>query len=312
MSTHRAPTYLEIRDRISRIGVDFEVGEINQVPNDHDSEQYRMAFMYQLLIAGRISEVCGPYAPKGIEVYEVEFEAPKHPKLTELLNPDFQVEMIKVPAAMFVAKTAKREGKLRAAALPLSPEYEPWTKPVLKYFQEAGDDHPFMFSEKPEHSIRYAQWVAAKTFRGLEWPMKHYAKAELRPMEDFEILAERINDKNKEVCLIELDEDTAKWVPKSKGMLRIPVKVPARWKPFRSHALRKRREVTNKHFYKMELYQRAAFGGWTETSRVDTTSGAMEHYDYLDLSEFEESYDILIDMATLYFPKLLRPFSEHK
>ena len=150
-----------------------------------------------------------------------------------------------------------------------------------------------MFADKFQHSIRYAQWVAAKTFAGLEWPMKHYAKAELRPIEDFEILAERINDKNKEVCLIELDEDTAKWVPKSKGMLRVPVKVPSRWKPFRSHGLRKRREITNKHFYKMEFFQRAAFGGWTETSRVDTVSGAMEHYDYLDLSEFAESTSIL-------------------
>lgn len=292
MSKHRTPTYLEIRDRIYRIGRDFSVSDIKQIPKNADNEQYRMAFMYQLLIAGRISEVCGKYAPKGNEVSEVEFDD--------------------VPAAMFIVKTAKREGKLRAAALPFDPKYEPWTQEVYEYVSQAETNYPFMFHKNPQHSIRYAQWVAAKVFEGLEWPMKKYSKAELRPIEDFEILATRINDKNKEVCLIELDEDTAKWVPKSKDMLRVPIQVPSRWKPFRSHGLRKRREVTNKFFYKMDLFQRAAFGGWTETSRVETASGAMEHYDYLDLTEFAESYDLLYDLSDLYFSKLLRPFSEHR
>jgi len=292
MSGHRAPTYLEIRERISRIGTEFEVSDIPQIPKDHTSEQYRMAFMYQLLIAGRISEVCGRYAPKGIEVYEVEFDT--------------------VPAAMFVVKTAKRDGKLRAAALPLDPKYEPWTKSLLEYFQEAGDDYPFMFADKFQHSIRYAQWVAAKTFEGLEWPMKHYAKAELQPITDFEILATRINDKNKEVCLIELDEDSAKWVPKVGDNLRVPVKIEARWKPFRSHALRKRRTVTLMYFNKFDGFARSAYGGWTEKSQVETLPEAMSHYTHLDLTEFAESFDMLYDMASLYFQKLLRPFSEQR
>ena len=292
MSKHRAPTYLEIRDRIYRIGVDYEVSDIKQIPKDADSERYRMAFMYQLLIAGRISEVCGKYAPKGIEVYEVEFDD--------------------VPAAMFVVKTAKRNGKLRTAALPLDPKYEPWTKPLLKYFQDAGDDYPFMFSKRFEHSIRYAQWAAAKVFEGLEWPMKQYAKAELQPIKNFEILATRINDKNKEVCLIELNEDTAKWVPKVGDNLRVPVKIEARWKPFRSHALRKRRTVTLMYFNKFDGFERSAYGGWTEKSQVETLPEAMSHYTHLDLTEFAESYDMLYDIAGLYFPKLLRPFSEQR
>jgi hypothetical protein len=286
------PTYLEIRDRIYRIGTDFDVTDIKQIPKNADSEQYRLGFMYQLLIAGRISEMCGHYAPKGNEVYEVSFND--------------------VSAAMFVVKTAKREGKLRASSLPLDPQYEPWTEEVLEYFKRTGEDYPFKFGKNWAASKRYAQWVAAETFDKLEWPMKKYSKAELQPIENFEILATRINDRNKEVCLIELDEDTAKWVPKVKDALRVPVQVPARWKPFRSHGLRKRREVTNKFFYKMDIFQRAAFGGWTETSRVETASGAMEHYDYLDLSEFEESYDLLYDLSDLYFTKLLRPFGEHR
>jgi len=292
MSQHHAPSYLDIRDRIEAIGRDYDINEVKHIPRNSDSEQYRMAFKYQLLVAGRISEVCGKYAPKGIEVYEVN-----------LSNED---------AAMFVVKTAKRKGKLRAAALPLDPKYEPWTKGVLEYFQDAGEKQPFMFNSTPKHSIRYAQWAAAKVFDGLEWPMKNYTTSVLQPIENFEVLANRINDKNKEVCLIELDEDTAKWVPKVGDNLRVPLPVPPRWKPFRSHGLRKRREITNKFFYKMDIFQRAAFGGWTETSRVETTSGAMEHYDYLDLTEFAESYDILVDLANMYFEKMLKPFSEHK
>lgn len=292
MSKRRMPTYLEIRDRIYGIGTDFDVSDIKQIPRDADSEQYRIGFMYQLLIAGRISEMCGSYAPKGDEVYEVKFG--------------------EVDAAMFVVKTAKREGKLRAASIPVDPKYEPWTEEVFEYFRRAGDDYPFKFGKNWAASKRYAQWVAARTFGELEWPMKKYSRAELQPIGNFEVLATRINDKNKEVCLVELDEDTAKWVPKVKDMLRVPVQVPPRWKPFRSHGLRKRREVTHKFFYKMDIFQRAAFGGWTETSRVETASGAMEHYDYLDLSEFAESYDLLYDLSDLYFTKLLRPFSEHR
>lgn len=292
MSSHRTPTYLEIRDRIYRIGTEFSVSDIKQIPRDADDEQYRMAFMYQLMIAGRISEVCGKYAPKGNEVYEVEFDG--------------------VQAAMFVVKTAKRKGKLRPCTLPLNSKYEPWTQEILDYFSQSETNYPFKLGKNWEASKRYAQWAAEKTFEGLEWPMKKYSKAELQPISDFDVLATRINDKNKEVCLIELDEDTADWVTKVGDSLRVPVKIPARWNPFRSHGLRKRREVTNRLFYKMDLSQRAAFGGWTETSRVDTVSGAMEAYDYLDLTEFEESYDLLYDLSELYFEKLLRPFSDHR
>lgn len=191
-------------------------------------------------------------------------------------------------------------------------KFEPWTTEIYDYFKKSGEEYPFRFAKNWESSKRLAQYVAARAFDGMWWHMKKYSKSELQPIENFEILANRINDKNKEVCLIELDEDTAIWAPKVRDSLRIPVKVSARWNPFRSHALRKRREITNRLFYKMDIFQRAAFGGWTETSRVDTVSGAMEHYDHLELSEFEESFDILYDLADLYFHKLLRPFSEHR
>lgn len=292
MSGHRAPTYLEVRERIERIGNDFSVTEIKQIPKDADDEQYRMAFMYQLMIAGRISEVCGKYAPKGNEVFDVKFED--------------------APAAMFVVKTAKRKGKLRACALPLDEKYEPWANDIHEYFGRAKEDYPFMFHRRVENSVRYAQWVAAHVFDGLEWPMRSYSKAELQPIENFDILATRINEKNKEVCLIELDEDTAKWVPKVGDSLRVPVKIEERWKPFRSHALRKRRTVTLMYFYKFDGFSRSAFGGWTEKSQVETLPEAMSYYTHLDLSEFAESYDMLYDMASLYFSKFLKPFSEHR
>jgi len=236
--------------------------------------------------------MCGKYAPKKNEIYEVDF--------------------LGVPSVLFVVKTAKRKGKLRACAVPLDEKYEPWTQELLDYFKGANNEYPFMFGKNWDASKRYAQWVAEYLFNEMEWPMKSYSKAELKPIKEYDVLATRIDDRHREVCLIELDEDTAKWVPKIGNSLRVPLKIEERWNPFRSHALRKRRTVTLMYFYKFDGFERAAYGGWTEKSQVETIPEAMSHYTHLDLTEFSESYEMLYDMASLYFPKLLKPFSEHR
>ena len=56
--SHHQPTDQQIRQRILEI----------------DDEHYRLAFMYQLLICGRISEICGKYAPRGTDVIKTSFE----------------------------------------------------------------------------------------------------------------------------------------------------------------------------------------------------------------------------------------------
>jgi len=134
------PSASEVRSRIESI----------------KDEKYRNAFKYQYLIAGRISEVCGKYAPLGSEAYETEFD----------VNGD------KVPAVIFAVKTAKRKGMIRPIAVPLELKYEPWSRPVFEYFQDYIDSHPFQFHER--WSVRYAQWEAEKVFEGLRWRLKEY------------------------------------------------------------------------------------------------------------------------------------------
>jgi len=106
------------------------------------------------LIAGRISEVCGRYAPHGVNAILTDFDGEE--------------------AVLFVVKTAKRRGRLRGVAVPLNVEYEPWAYEVYDYFVSAGETYPFKFADKWSTSIRYMQWEAEKAFEGLEWPMVGY------------------------------------------------------------------------------------------------------------------------------------------
>ena len=311
MEKHVLPTDAEVRARIDAIGRDFEVCDIKEIPQNHDSEKYRLAFMFQLLVAGRISEVCGRYAPAGMDALKIELDVPKYPDLVQLMTRNFQLEMIRVPAVLFVVKTAKRKGKLRACAMPLDPKYEPWAQPVFDYFKEAGDDHPFMFQERPAHSIRYAQWVAAYAFDGLEWPMKEYSKAIEVEVDKDKIIREAINQRNQDVYLIEQEDGTRVWFTKiCDGVVRDHVPVGERWNPFRSHALRKRRNITNMYFYRFDGFQRAAYGGWTEKSQVETMPEAESHYSHLPLEQMKANVVMLESMASLYFYRLLKPYPE--
>lgn len=244
---HTLPTDAEIRARIEAIGRDWDVTDIKEIPQNHDSEQYRLGFKFQLLAAGRISEMCGKYAPKGTDALTVELE--------------------EQPAILFVVKTAKRKGKLRACALPLDPKYEPWGQSLLECFEEAGNNYPFMFQERPAHSVRYAQWVAAHAFKGLEWPMKEYSRAIEVKIDKSRIIREAVNQRNQEIYLLDMEDGAREWFTKIRdGVIRDHIPVGERWNTFRSHGLRKRKNITNKFFYRMDGFQRAAYGGWTEKS----------------------------------------------
>jgi hypothetical protein len=57
---------------------------------------------------------------------------------------------------------------------------------VGKYFRQAGEEHPFLFSKTYQSSKRFSQWAAEKAFDGLIWLMREYqtsdtdGKVELR------------------------------------------------------------------------------------------------------------------------------------
>jgi hypothetical protein len=234
------PTDSEIRERIEGI----------------KREKYRMAFAYQYLIAGRISEVCGHYGPQS----------------TEYLETDFDGE----PAVMFIVKTAKRKGRLRPVAVPMNPEYEPWTQPVLDYYKKQ-EGHVFRFAENWKTSIRYMQWEAEKAFEGMEWPMVEYT--------------------------VKVGEEID---PKTNEKKNIMEKVPPRWKDVTSHVCRKRRALTLLYDYEFDGVDLGIYGGWTLSSQAEEMPPALKSYLHLDPSSSRESEKLLKKMAGRYFHKLLR------
>jgi len=289
MMSHHQPTEAEVRTRIEAI----------------KDEKYRYAFMYQHLICGRISEMCGQYAPLGTSFEEMKFTVPVF--IDKVLEGQkvTVVELTEVPAVLFIAKTAKREGRLRPCAIPLDPKYEPWAQPMLDYFKEVGNDYPFMFHPKFEHSIRYAQWEAEKAFDGFMWPMVKYTRSENIPYEPDMVITTRYGDTGYEEFLVELSDGRRYWTY-SKKFVKEPDEVLARWKPFRSHCLRKRRIVTLTMDYEFDGIDAAYFGGWTESGRDKTIPVALKHYLHMDLGSAEESLDLLKKMSKRYFYKLCK------
>lgn len=271
MSYHQ-PTNAEVRERILTI----------------KNEKYRYAFMFQLLTCARISEVCGKYAPRGTDFLETEFNGE--------------------PAVMFVVKTAKRKGRLRPCAVPLNPTYEPWAQPLLDYFKKAGDDYPFMFQENPAHSVRYVQWMAQQTFNDMMWPMIEYTRTENLPYTQDLIVTKRHGDTGYEEYLVDMD-DKRYWTY-DKEVVKNSVKVQSRWKPFRSHCIRKRRTVTLLYDYGFDAVSLALYGGWTMSSQAGNMPSALKHYLYLDTSASKESFKMLKMMASHYFSKLLKPHKD--
>ena len=289
--SHHQPTDSEIRNRVMAI----------------EDEHYRHAFMYQLLICGRISEVCGKYAPHGTDVIETKFTVETKKKIELDGKQVTVIETKEEPAFLFIVKTAKRKGKLRPCAIPYNPEYEPWAKEIYEYFKKCGDDYPFMFSTNKAHSVRYAQFEAEKAFNGLEWPMIEYTRSNDVPYTEDMVLTKRFGDTGYEQYLVRLPDDTRYWTY-DKEIVKRSEKVLGRWKPFRSHALRKRRTNTLRWIYAFDQYDLATYGGWTESSRVDNMPAAMKHYLHMDISSSEEGIIILKQMAEQYFGKLCIPY----
>ena len=291
--SHQQPTDVEVRARIEKI----------------KDERYRHAFMFQLLICGRISEVCGKYAPLGTDFVEMNFTVPIFKE--KVINGDKYtiVEPTVVPAVMFIVKTAKREGRLRPCAVPLDPKYEPWAKPVLEYFKKAGDDHPFMFHRNFKNSVRYAQWQAESAFDGFMWPMIDYTRAIDIPYTQEMVLDKRYGDTGFDQYLVELGDGARYWTYDSEYVKQTE-KVGARWKPFRSHCLRKRREVTLTLDHGFDGIDSAYFGGWTESGKDSSIPPALKHYLHMDLTSADESMVLLKKMARRYFRKLCGKINE--
>jgi len=116
--------------------------------------------MYQYLIGGRVSEVCGTYKPIGKDAFLKEIKV--YDKTTQ--------------AVIFKIKTAKNEGKIRLCTIPMNSEYEPWIKEVFKYFNDFGDECPFIFTKrgKLEYNDSYYMVKARNIFKKYKQEMDIY------------------------------------------------------------------------------------------------------------------------------------------
>jgi len=137
--------------------------QIRKIIEDIPDEKYRYALMYQFIIGGSVSEICGINKPKG----------------TDAIKKNIEIHNNKIPAVFFKIKTARRKGKLRICAIPLDSEYEPWSKDILNWFQKHGENCPFVFIEKSKDSKHNDKYLMKKTnelFESYRLHIKEYIR----------------------------------------------------------------------------------------------------------------------------------------
>ena len=264
---HRQSTDLEIRNRIEAV----------------KDRQYRMAYMYQYETLGRISEVAGKYMPNREDHIIIDVNGEEF--------------------VMFIAKTAKRKGRLRPCARPLSIEYDPWAKLVLDYI-ESGDMYPFKFHENYATSKTYAMNHARDMFKGLYWPMIDYTRTSERPYTDDMVKATRWGDDGYEEYLVVFPDNMRSWT-KSKDIVKFSVKVEERWKRATSHVIRKRATLTAVNDYLLDGVSVSYLGGWTLSSQHNGTPPALKHYMHMDLRESRDALPQLEKQARRYAKNFL-------
>jgi len=137
--------------------------QIRKIIENVEDEKYRYALMYQFLIGGSVSEICGKYKPKG----------------TDATQKKVKINDKTVPAVFFKIKTVRRKGKLRICAIPLDKEYEPWSKDIFNWFKKHGENYPFVLFEKSIDSINNDKYLMKKTnelFKSYKQPTKEYLR----------------------------------------------------------------------------------------------------------------------------------------
>jgi len=122
---------------------------------------YKNGFRYLYLIAGRISELVGKYAPKGTD-------------------PQYKI-IQENEAVIFPVRTARHRGGWRPVVLPFSKRYEEWTEPLYEWFSKYGSSNPFDLGKiskaKKKHYSRYYQWKAEReVFKDHEWRREEYLR----------------------------------------------------------------------------------------------------------------------------------------
>ena len=269
--SHRQPTDGEIRQRIMEI----------------EDEEYRLLYMYQYEVLGRISEVAGKYMPHRDDHVFLEVEGEEF--------------------VMFVVKTAKRKGMLRPCGRPLDTKYDPWAKEIVDYI-ESSDEYPFSLHENVSTSKTYAMNRAKQVFDGLYWPFSEYTRSVPYSYTPDLVKTERWNDRGYREYLVIFPDGQRSWTT-DKEVVYIGEKVNPRWKPMTSHALRKVASQTLRFNYGFDDVDDAYFGGWTISQKSGVSQAMNKHYMYMDLRETTAALPQLEQIFRRYAKKLLISYS---
>lgn len=262
--------------------------EIRQLIENVEDTQLRMLFKYQYLTLGRISEVAGKYMPHRDDHTFPEVEGEEF--------------------VMFIVKTAKRKGRMRPCARPLSTEYDPWAREVLDYI-ESGDEYPFMLHKNHATSKTYAMNAARGMFKGLWWPMIDYTRSsERKYIEDWVVAeATKWDKKGFQQRLVVFPDGMRGWT-KYPDIVTFGMKIEERWNPCTSHVIRKRGIMTLMNDYDFSGTNIAYFSGWTLGSQQDGTPPMLKTYMHMDLRVSKEAIPNLERQAKTYMKKLLIPY----
>jgi len=252
--------------------VDVVKSIIENIPD----EEYRNAFKYMFLIAGRVSEVCGKYSPLGKHAFRCEIEGEE--------------------AVLFAVKTARKtKNPYRAAAFPL--EGHPWAQEVLEYFERTPNEHPFVFGDQRpinyKSNVRYLQWETEKRFSDLEWPVAKYWVTRERTSEDNEEMGIIFELANRGQISVEYSPSPTESVSYDEHI-----------RPFTSMCLRYMRAfdlLMNFQFNPIEL---SIFGGW-KTSTLSVEAPSFIHR-LFGFGSAEPPLEFLIMMARIYFRQFLQ------
>lgn len=250
--------------------------EVRNIIENISDEKYRLAFKYQYLIAGRVSEVCGKYAPLGCHAYHVEINDEE--------------------AVLFGVLTARSKRPLyRAVAVPL--KYEPWAKDLLKWFRKNPNQNPFIFvkkeNPKPRTNDTYMIREAKKIFKNLTWRIPEY----FRSIKNFS------NDEKNLMMVLELA---------SRGEVQVeyrPPKTISKVEPehsaaFTSLALRYVRAFELLTVYNFTPIDLSIYGGWKPSTLSLMTPSMLDRYRLFESPKPDKK--ILKSMASIYFKKLLK------
>lgn len=121
----------------------------------------RNTFKLAYLTAARIGEIVGNGCPN-------DTTKPIGPNGKDVRLANYNHHRENEEVAVFTILTEKRGGIPRKIALPLNPDFEPWTKQLVEYFNKRGEHKAFPIN-------RQQAWrKARKTFKSLQYPIEQY------------------------------------------------------------------------------------------------------------------------------------------